>query len=482
MSIEAQPQQDIHETGNPVDYRLMERLSDQERAALQAVMDTRPSKSVLLPEDMQERMKTLPTNDEGERTEAGEVIAIRKYASEKLRQDDARKAESATDAPLDTHQTAEPAPKKRRAAHTAGPSPYATGDGMIQAAEPRVIEKGGTITSGSGATGKSRRATREATSLTSPDSYATEYEQRVYSNGSKHFWTTDKNGKKHHISASSILADFGHAGDFQGKAPKAKTEPQVTTTPNSVNSLERDDEVLEMPASYNDKKAWNKKTPAEKRKTIELAEALAAEDATLAAAENTESAPVSKREAVKNLGHLAAAKAMVGLNKTLEFYGNKEKGKRRIVGSVLGALAMVGVGVVVHELTKHGASVPTPGGASNGNTLAELAQNKPHDVAGKQAALHEIAAANRATEKAHQHITEALPTYNARTGAGTVDHLVADQVSHLGRHMTEAQHHALTQQTLHLNGLSWEDARHLPVGYHVHMLSQAQIEEILKNS
>jgi hypothetical protein len=187
----------------------------------------------------------------------------------------------------------------------------------------------------------------------------------------------------------------------------------------------------------------------------------------------------SKRESLKDLGYLAVASTMTGMTRIGEYFRDRENGKRRSV-LVAGAAAVIGAGVA-YAAMRNGMSAP------NGNRVLEFAQNKPHDVAGKQAALAELQAhtghgknVGEHAAKVSKHLSETLPVYNARTGAGTIDHLVADQAHKLGYRITEQQHHALTQQTLNLNKLNWDDARHLPVGFRVNELTPEQIENVLK--
>ena len=217
MSIEAQPHQDIQETGSPVNYSLVERLDEETRAKLQAVIDTPASKSILYPPEMQDLMKVLPTNDQGERTRAGEVIAIRKYANAQLN--------GGAESTLDVAEADKLVTKTRRVVRAAGSSPYASGDGMISIShEPAEIERGGTVTSAVGSNGKSRRAHRAEASLPVADLLPLDYEERTYSNGVKHFYASGEDGKKRHVSAASILSKYGHAGDFQGKRPVVAEE------------------------------------------------------------------------------------------------------------------------------------------------------------------------------------------------------------------------------------------------------------------
>lgn len=74
-----------------------------------------------------------------------------------------------------------------------------------------------------------------------------------------------------------------------------------------------------------------------------------------------------------------------------------------------------------------------------------------------------------------------LPKYNARTGAGTVWNTVQRYAGMLGfHHLNNAKVEQLTAATLKKNHLTWEQARHLPSGFLVHMLSPKTTSKLLK--
>lgn len=74
-----------------------------------------------------------------------------------------------------------------------------------------------------------------------------------------------------------------------------------------------------------------------------------------------------------------------------------------------------------------------------------------------------------------------LPPYNARTGAGTIWNTVQRYVGLLGfHHVHNTKVEDLTTATLGKNHLSWEQARHLPTGFLVHMLSPKSALKVLK--
>lgn len=76
---------------------------------------------------------------------------------------------------------------------------------------------------------------------------------------------------------------------------------------------------------------------------------------------------------------------------------------------------------------------------------------------------------------------ERLPAYNARTGAGTIWGGVKQLAANLGYDRLKAPAlRRLTQATLNLNHLSWREARHLPKGFPVRMLSKTALSELLQ--
>lgn len=74
-----------------------------------------------------------------------------------------------------------------------------------------------------------------------------------------------------------------------------------------------------------------------------------------------------------------------------------------------------------------------------------------------------------------------LSAYNARTGAGTIWNGVQRYAGMLGfRHASNTKIEALTVDTLKKNRLTWAEARHLPKGFLVHMLSPKSALRLLK--
>jgi hypothetical protein len=63
------------------------------------------------------------------------------------------------------------------------------------------------------------------------------------------------------------------------------------------------------------------------------------------------------------------------------------------------------------------------------------------------------------------HIGEAIRDNMTLHQGDTIWGDLSREASQHGHHLSEAQIHQLTGQTLEANGLTWEDARHLPVGF-----------------
>jgi hypothetical protein len=152
MSIEAyQPQDYARITADVHGMNTAEILNDENRAMLQAALDTPSSQPLLLPKEIRVVMKKGNTNEEGSATTMGNVIPIRKYADKNLEHGS-------------TSEIAAPR-KPRRATRDTGPSPYATGDGMIIPAESSKVEPSGSVRVGTGAVDVSHRAIRGAKKL-----------------------------------------------------------------------------------------------------------------------------------------------------------------------------------------------------------------------------------------------------------------------------------------------------------------------------
>ena len=58
---------------------------------------------------------------------------------------------------------------------------------------------------------------------------------------------------------------------------------------------------------------------------------------------------------------------------------------------------------------------------------------------------------------------------------------IADTAAKNGHHFSDEHVRQLTEQTLKANGLSWADARHLPVGYHFDIPQEVQ-EQLAKKA
>jgi hypothetical protein len=158
---------------------------------------------------------------------------------------------------------------------------------------------------------------------------------------------------------------------------------------------------------------------------------------------------------------------------TQEFYNDDDRGQRRrkITAAVVGAVGLAGLSYLAHK----GADVS--GGVSH--PAGEVSQTPPH------AAGLEVQPIFPGAGKVHQHMSEAV---NGMTpGAGK--HVAAHEMTlHHGhtiwddeQHMI-AQHHAnlspvelqghteeAVDETLQANGLSYEDARHLPDNFRYHI-------------
>jgi hypothetical protein len=103
------------------------------------------------------------------------------------------------------------------------------------------------------------------------------FDQRVYKNNAKHIYAIDENGKKHHVSADSILAAYGHAGDYQGKRPKHEASIPVT----QENAAGRHIDTFVRPADFPAEK-WDELDTVAKRIVMRVAAERAAKAAELA--------------------------------------------------------------------------------------------------------------------------------------------------------------------------------------------------------
>lgn len=80
-----------------------------------------------------------------------------------------------------------------------------------------------------------------------------------------------------------------------------------------------------------------------------------------------------------------------------------------------------------------------------------------------------------------RHVAAPLKPFNARSGAGTIWYGVRRYAASIGfHHLRSSAVQRLTRATLGLNHLNWREARRLPVGYPVRMLSKVAIRGLLR--
>ncbi|MEO6513768.1 MAG: hypothetical protein ABIR37_03700 [Candidatus Saccharimonadales bacterium] len=452
------------------------RLTKEERADWQAVRGTRASKSILLPPRMLSLMETLSSED-GTDTTAEKVSRLRAQASKRLELHNAIVEKYGEY----VEPEAQNASTGRRVVRDTGKSPYATGDGMITITEKATpTESGGTVTSGTGSEGKSRRATRPATSLAAAELKDTDnIDEAKTGRGNTHrrdgisdLITLDKSGRARYesgVSKGKNNATRNIKGRFMTTHELDVIESQQDVIRDGLDQREagtassvaknKKAKNLEMPESYGNPDDWNTRSNKEKRTIIKTAKIIEAQEA-----EQVTTVDTRKRRLAKDLGHRAAAAATTGMSvvgsriaKGLEYYQDVEKGKRRKItlAVIAGATALAGLGIA-YVATKNGTSV-------SGNRLQELMQNKPHDVAAKKAALDELQQkplgdmnTGAAIEKAH--------TIKLHSGDTIWGESKENLMLHGNRHPNNAQVTEEMHRVMKLNHINEAQARGLDVG------------------
>ncbi|CAN5343301.1 hypothetical protein BH09PAT4_BH09PAT4_08770 [soil metagenome] len=152
------------------------------------------------------------------------------------------------------------------------------------------------------------------------------------------------------------------------------------------------------------------------------------------------------------------------LQKAGNYLNDEEKGRRRgIVAGVVG-VAAVGGAVMAYkyggDLFHHSADVQPKGAGAPNKDLADLLTGR-----GGGAGKHDQSVVD-ALQGGHPGGHEAIESQLTLERGGTIWDSLSQQGAEHGHHLSEVQLHDLTSQTLKANGLTWEEARQLPVGYH----------------
>lgn len=168
---------------------------------------------------------------------------------------------------------------------------------------------------------------------------------------------------------------------------------------------------------------------------------------------------------LKNAGrhaYLAPQHARNAMRKMGEYLSDEEKGRRRgIVAGVVGVAAVGGAYLGLKyggDLLSHTPDTHTTahGGGSDG--LAELLTGRGGKHQGTGQEVVDALSGNGGGESIRAHMT----LHQGDTIWGDLSRIAAQH----GQQLNDEQVHDLVGRTLHANGISWEDARHLPVGYH----------------
>lgn len=199
--------------------------------------------------------------------------------------------------------------------------------------------------------------------------------------------------------------------------------------------------------------------------------------------DETSTTPTPKTSEKSKSGVKAAyatigAAAMMGVDrattKSNEYFGHEEKGEKRRRGAkILGAAALFGGGLLVGYLIAKGMY----SGSSNS---AQVNPEVVPSVPGQKV--------NDAATVVSGGVVTRPPSHESVQGVHEVLHkgetIWGDSSQYLkttpyGNSQSNIM--KVTQWVLHNQHLSWNDARHLPVGYHFNMPPQAVLDELLKS-
>lgn len=281
-------------------------------------------------------------------------------------------------------------------------------------------------------------------------------EEHTTKNGVKRLYAVDHDGKMHQIKYDAILEAYGHAGERQGKRPLAEAivdvdEPGDEAAAPAGRTAEAGTAAAESTA------------PA-----VEAAEVAAIIDASEAATTPAARQGLKQRllRRLKQAGrqlYLAPQNLQELPRKAFDYLNDKDKGRRRgITAGVIG-VAAVGAAFVAtkygSDLFSHASHAHTGTAAPNKDLLDALSGKGSGSGAGAHA--HEI------------HLT--------LHHGDTIWNDIADTAAKHGHHYSDEHIRQLTEQTLRANGLSWEDARHLPTGYHFDIPREVQ-EQLAKKA
>lgn len=165
---------------------------------------------------------------------------------------------------------------------------------------------------------------------------------------------------------------------------------------------------------------------------------------------------------LRELPITALVAGQVAADATREYYDNEdERGQRRrkITAAVVGAVGLAGLTYLAHK----GAEVSSIGGDVHHH--APGAMHHVHHVAG--GAHEHIQAAREHSEQALRH---------GQTIWGNEQHSIAESHPGISHQELEERTAKAVNQTLRANGLSYEDATHLPDNFHYHLPPHVQAE------
>ncbi len=142
-----------------------------------------------------------------------------------------------------------------------------------------------------------------------------------------------------------------------------------------------------------------------------------------------------------------------------QYFNNSEKGGRRKI--VARALGLIGVGGAAY-LTAKGLDFDHQHAVHTAHTAHAGSHHHTHGM------HHDI-------DSAHKHGADLSLSEHGDTIEGKV-------AENLHLDIKDPQVSKVTEVILHNQGISWDDARHLPVGYRFNMPTPEQIEQLLKSS
>ncbi|HLG90944.1 MAG TPA: hypothetical protein VI336_02170, partial [Candidatus Saccharimonadales bacterium] len=176
----------------------------------------------------------------------------------------------------------------------------------------------------------------------------------------------------------------------------------------------------------------------------------------------------SWRDRVKKASEAPQRAAVWWQVKRDEFMRPENRGKRRAIGAVIGALAVVGGSYMMYKLGQN--SVPDIDHdalkdlQTDVNDIQDQIADPNHGLgalADQHSSIQQQIESISAPEILGGYDTQSLNSY----GDTIWDHVDKTLRSELGYQPTNSQIRETTQKVLDLNGLSWADARHLRVGY-----------------